>query len=151
MSAIHNRYFPDQMRVPCNTALKLLLFGFFVASISGHFSSSAALGLQTREECDKCCQHQGFDEYYTEQCRLKCFRNHDHCVGQKSMRTPAAKPSVQAPAPQPPPSAQAPTAQRPPSVQGPPSTPALGPRTTSTPALGPRTTSTPAFGPRTRT
>jgi len=38
---------------------------------------------QTREQCDECCNNSGYDEYYAEQCRLKCFRNHDHCVGVK--------------------------------------------------------------------
>ncbi|MGB6067867.1 MAG: hypothetical protein WBG50_23930 [Desulfomonilaceae bacterium] len=111
MSGIPKRYSSGQSRLPGRIALKPLLIGFFVASVSVHFSSSAALGLQTRDECDKCCQHQGFDEYYTEQCKLKCFRNHDHCVGEKSMRPPAAKPSAEAPAPQRPPSAEPPRPQ----------------------------------------
>lgn len=38
---------------------------------------------QTREQCDECCNNSGYDEYYAEQCRLKCFRNHDHCIGTK--------------------------------------------------------------------
>lgn len=38
---------------------------------------------QTREECDNCCKKSGYDEYYLEQCKLKCFRNHDYCKGSK--------------------------------------------------------------------
>jgi hypothetical protein len=56
-----------------------------------HGSASAVFGGQTREECNACCARSGYDQYYEEQCKLKCFRNHDHCTG-KSARptTPAA-------------------------------------------------------------
>lgn len=44
---------------------------------------------QTREECNKCCKEMFSDEYYAEQCRLKCFRNPAHCAGLKPSRTTA--------------------------------------------------------------
>jgi hypothetical protein len=52
---------------------------------------------QTREECNACCDRSGLDEYYTDQCKLKCFRNHDHCTGKKGAPPPAA---ARPPAPQ---------------------------------------------------
>ncbi len=49
---------------------------------------------QTREECNSCCERSGLDEYYTDQCKLKCFRNNDHCRGK------AHEPTSQAVTPQ---------------------------------------------------
>jgi hypothetical protein len=47
---------------------------------------SFALGDQTREQCERCCRSAGHEEYYLEQCILKCFRNPDHCVDRKAGR-----------------------------------------------------------------
>jgi hypothetical protein len=58
------------------------------------------LGSQTRDQCEKCCKSKETDEYYLEQCKLKCFRAPDHCKGRgaedRAVR-PAPKP---APAPE---------------------------------------------------
>jgi hypothetical protein len=43
-----------------------------------------AFSAQSRDQCEKCCRSSSQDEYYSEQCRLKCFRNPDHCADQKS-------------------------------------------------------------------
>ncbi len=62
---------------------------------------------RSRAECNACCEKSGLDDYYTEDCKLKCFRNHDHCTGKKA--GPAAdsvKPAE--PKPQPEPSRPAP-------------------------------------------
>ena len=56
-------------------------------------SSIAALGGQTREECNECCNRAGYDQYYEEQCKLKCFRNHDHCISKGAQQ---AKPAARA-------------------------------------------------------
>jgi len=45
---------------------------------------SAVFGAQTREQCERCCKGSTQDEYDMEQCRLKCFRNTEHCMEQKS-------------------------------------------------------------------
>lgn len=45
---------------------------------------------QTREQCDECCKKSTNDAYYQEQCRLKCFRNHDSCVGSSSSHAESA-------------------------------------------------------------
>lgn len=55
-------------------------------SISAQFAEAA----QTREECDRCCERQGYDDYFTEQCKLKCFRDPSHCGGGTSIKS--AKP-----------------------------------------------------------
>jgi len=86
--------------------------------------AGVSLAEQTRDQCEKCCQNSQQDEYYLEQCRLKCFRNPDHCSGQKAHREAAPRPSE---APVPPAAAQ----QPPPATDFQPPEPAPGP-----PAMG---------------
>ncbi len=68
-------------------------------------AQSVAMAEQTREQCNKCCKSTIEDEYYEEQCVLKCFRNHDHCTDAKGAkateRAEAVKPEKEKPAPQP--------------------------------------------------
>ncbi|MBI5249426.1 MAG: hypothetical protein HY912_08020 [Desulfomonile tiedjei] len=71
---------------------------------------SAATAAQTREQCYDCCKGQGHDEYYLEQCRLKCFRNNDHCLEQQK-RQPAAEVMPPSSQPQPAPARPAPERQ----------------------------------------
>jgi hypothetical protein len=64
---------------------------------------------QTRDQCYGCCAGAGYDEYFTEQCRLKCFRNPDHCIPAKGKESvagtqppaPVEKPPRQKPVEQP--------------------------------------------------
>jgi hypothetical protein len=58
---------------------------FFTGMI---FMADPAYADQTREECYKCCDDQGLDDYYQEQCRLKCFRNNEHCTGKRKKPAP---------------------------------------------------------------
>jgi len=58
-----------------------VLFFCSIALVVAGFACSPALGSQTREQCEKCCQSRETDEYYLEQCKLKCFRAPDHCKG----------------------------------------------------------------------
>jgi hypothetical protein len=91
-----------------------LFLGIFLAFTLVHTLGTAAFGAQSREECNKCCQAQNADDYYAEQCRLKCFRNSNYCMEQKSSRKHQPPPAAAAEAPQrqPTPSAEAPK-QRP--------------------------------------
>ncbi|MCA1960252.1 MAG: hypothetical protein LDL33_05615 [Desulfomonile sp.] len=59
---------------------------------------------QTRDQCRKCCEGKGFDDYYLEQCKLKCFRTPDHCTDAKAAPAPTAvrEPDRRALAEQPP-------------------------------------------------
>lgn len=41
---------------------------------------------QSRADCNKCCQEMFSDEYYAEQCRLKCFRDASHCNSLRAAR-----------------------------------------------------------------
>lgn len=50
------------------------------------FVTAPSFASQTRDQCEKCCKSSIQDEYYSEQCRLKCFRNPNHCTDQKSKR-----------------------------------------------------------------
>ena len=59
----------------------MLIIGLFLIVPSAYSE-------QTRKQCDKCCKSTNQDEYYQEQCLLKCFRNHDHCRGGASTHTP---------------------------------------------------------------
>lgn len=54
---------------------------------------------QTRAECNKCCTEMFADDYYAEQCKLKCFRDTNHCKSlraskQSASGQPAQSPSV---------------------------------------------------------
>lgn len=115
MSIAAGRHIGDRRRIGSHKTLGALLFGSFLAFSFLVTFGSAALGAQTREQCDKCCQSQSADEYYAEQCKLRCFRNPDYCMDQKSMRKPAPPPppAAEAPPRQPAPSAEAPPRQQP--------------------------------------
>lgn len=69
----------------------LLLLSLFLVALDGHQTSTQAQ--QSREQCYECCAGSGLDEYYTEQCRLKCFRNPDHCI-KTAAKEPAARPQA---------------------------------------------------------
>jgi hypothetical protein len=69
----------------------------FLAALLFQIISIAAYADQTREQCDKCCRGSQQDEYYLEQCKLKCFRNPDHCAEQKGHREAAPAPAEPAP------------------------------------------------------
>jgi hypothetical protein len=72
------------------------------------FSSESFCG-QTRDQCEACCRNAGYDEYYAEQCRLKCFRHPDHCALSAPLRPPPpAAPPGQVQEPPPPPQEAAP-------------------------------------------
>ena len=60
------------------------LFFLCISSLIIFSPVPPAFSAQTRDQCEKCCRSSNQDEYYSEQCRLKCFRNPDHCVDQKS-------------------------------------------------------------------
>jgi FtsZ-interacting cell division protein ZipA len=114
------------VRLPLIAMLALLVAGLCLGQAAGE---------QTRDQCNTCCGKQGHDEYYLEQCRLKCFRNPDHCAEKRTeSKTPPAegptarRPPVRQPSPeqemaqQPaarPPAMQPPAVQRPPMQQAP--------------------------------
>ncbi len=84
-------------------------------------AATASFG-QTRAECNKCCQEMFTDEYYVEQCKLKCFRDTGHCNVLRAARGSGPRsdrqqpqPSVdrQAAKPEAPSSAQPPAAEPP--------------------------------------
>jgi hypothetical protein len=66
-----------------------------------------AFSAQTRDQCENCCRSSSQDEYYSEQCRLKCFRNPDHCADQKSK--PDDREEITSPSPTPRPRVRPPT------------------------------------------
>lgn len=76
-----------------------------IALVLTGFSSSPALSSQSRDQCEKCCKSKETDEYYLDQCRLKCYRAPNHCAAKGSeeraeqpsaapaqVRKPVAKP-----------------------------------------------------------
>jgi hypothetical protein len=106
----------NRRKTPHYCALGVLLTGFLLAFLLVHLSGTRAISAQTRDQCNSCCENAGYDEYYKEQCKLKCFRNPDHCTGGKGARS---TPHETAPAPKaatPPPPAQ-PRAATPPPPQ----------------------------------
>ena len=85
----------------------LLLCVSLVAAMV-HWSSVTTMAAQTKEQCEKCCEGQGHDEYYLDQCKLRCFRSPDHCTDQKVQKAPAPRPQTKA-RPTPPPQAAQPS------------------------------------------
>lgn len=67
----------------------LLITGMLLTVLPMFFSESGAWASQTREQCDRCCKSSQQDDYYLEQCKLKCFRNPEHCLEQKGRRQAA--------------------------------------------------------------
>jgi len=113
------------------------ILGSLLAVFLVAFAGSTVYGEQTRDQCEKCCQKAGHDEYYLEQCKLKCFRNPDHCMEQSSKQAPAARterPTAERPAP-PRQAAQPPQTVRPPVQPGPPAQ--IGPPVEPGPPAGP--------------
>ncbi len=96
-----------------------------------------AFSAQTRDQCEKCCRNSIQDEYYSEQCRLKCFRNPDSCADQK----PKADDREESTAPAPTHRARV----RPPTV--PPGAGATSPRVSGPPASVPGVMGQPPAGP----
>ncbi len=117
VSIVAGRHALDRTWIGARKALGAFLLGSFLAFTFVHTFGPAALALQTREQCHKCCEAQTADEYYREQCKLKCFRNPDQCMEQKSMRK--AAPAAEAPPRQPAPSAVVPGQQPPVSAEAP--------------------------------
>lgn len=64
----------------------------FMACLAVQFSAPPSWAKQTRQQCNECCKKMGYDEYYLEQCRLRCFRNPDHCKGDAVKAAPEPKP-----------------------------------------------------------
>ncbi len=99
---------------------------FFVLCVSAIilFMMPPSFAAQTRDQCEKCCRNSIQDEYYSEQCRLKCFRNPDHCADRKSKqdaREEVAPPTSATPGPAPGTRARRPVTvpgSTPPSVSG---------------------------------
>lgn len=80
MSGHVRRLYEGRLRPVTDPTLIALFLSFSVAFLVFHFSAVAAFSAQTKEECQKCCETKGLDEYYLDQCKLKCFRNPDHCT-----------------------------------------------------------------------
>jgi hypothetical protein len=86
-----------------------LLFWVPLVLLLSHLSGAAAPAAQTKEQCEKCCEGLGHDEYYLDQCKLKCFRTPDHCADQKSQKEPPAQPQTRSRPAAPPPEASQPS------------------------------------------
>ncbi len=52
----------------------LVAVAIFVGAVTPEYCLA-----QTRAECNKCCQEMFSDDYYVEQCKLKCFRDANYC------------------------------------------------------------------------
>jgi hypothetical protein len=113
---------------------------FLFASAIILFVTSPSFASQTRDQCEQCCKNSIQDEYYSEQCRLKCFRNPNHCADQKSQ--PEAREENAQPRARVRPPAVAP-GSTPPRVSGP---PPGGPVMTGPPAAAHRPPAQPPNG-----
>ena len=127
--ALHKKYGVDLGPIYYLAFFSLCLSAIIFFTIPMSFAD------QTRDQCEKCCRSSEQDEYYYEQCRLKCFRNPNHCADQKSQ--PEAREETAQPSP--PPRARV----RPPAV-APGSTP---PRVMGSPPSAPGAVGPPPGGP----
>jgi len=127
-----------RMRGFAGLSLETRVLGSLLAVLLIACAGSTAYGEQTRAQCEKCCQKAGHDEYYLDQCKLKCFRSPDHCMEQSSKQAPSAR--TEAPPPPvrtapPPQAAPPPQVARPPVQPGPPAQ--MGPPAEPGPPAGP--------------
>ncbi len=86
------------LKTRCTVSPLFQIFFIVLVTVS---QFTLAHSQQTREQCYDCCSKSGYDEYFTEQCRLKCFRNSDHCVqpkGGKTQVSPVPKAQAEKPA-----------------------------------------------------
>ncbi len=81
MSGQVRRLLEERLSPILDPTIIALWLGFAIAPVLFHFAATAAYCEQSRAECRRCCEKKGLDEYYTDQCKLKCFRNPDHCTG----------------------------------------------------------------------
>ncbi|MFC1834141.1 hypothetical protein ACFL2Q_05330 [Thermodesulfobacteriota bacterium] len=73
-----------------------VILGALIMCCAIPFFLSTPVEAQTRDQCRACCEKAGLDEYYMEQCKLKCYRDHNHCAAKMSTR-PSAKASTRKP------------------------------------------------------
>lgn len=89
MSAHDRRLLPEGITSQVSR-LTIVLVALAPIAILIGMPTGLSWGAQTREQCHNCCKQRGYDDYYMEQCRLKCFRTPDHCA---SSKTEAAEPA----------------------------------------------------------
>ncbi len=90
------------MRTPGNIAAAKLLGALALSALWLIQITNFVYADQNRDQCDRCCKKTIQDEYYQEQCVLKCFRNHDHCrESAAAPAEPTAEQAKTAPAEQP--------------------------------------------------
>jgi len=77
--------------------IRALVLGIFIIGftlvLTAPDHTEHARAAQSKEECRKCCEGKGYDEYFLEQCKLRCFRDPDHCVGGRQEARPARPPA----------------------------------------------------------
>lgn len=93
MSARDRRLLPENVTLQVGR-LTVVLVALAAFAILVEISAAPAWSAQTREQCNNCCKKRGYDEYYLEQCRLKCFRTPDHCADAKPEAVEQAEPRI---------------------------------------------------------
>ncbi len=94
MSLFVGRLFEERTGRAQRWVLSPLLFWTPLVLVVVHLAGGATLGGQTKEQCEKCCEGQVHDDYYLDQCKLKCFRTPDHCADQKAQKAPSQRPQA---------------------------------------------------------
>jgi len=91
MSAHDRRLLPEGVTSQVGR-FTVVLVALAALAILLDMSADLSWGARTREQCNDCCKKRGYDEYYLEQCRLKCFRTPDHCADTKPEAVEPAEP-----------------------------------------------------------
>lgn len=88
MSAVVRQRLDGPVRRLLQSVPGALVVGVLLV-LATSFHTDRAFAAQSKEQCRKCCEAKGDDEYFVEQCKLKCFRDPGHCVGGRTEPRPA--------------------------------------------------------------
>jgi len=92
VSAVQRTRSEDRIELDSNRTLGALITLIVPALFLVHVACAQVQAQQTRAQCEQCCKSSGLDDYYLDQCRLKCFRSPDHCAQGRAPREEAARP-----------------------------------------------------------
>ncbi len=92
MATPQSRSTEREMDLRTAPVLGIVLITLFVLAFAAVAATPRVYATQTKAQCRECCEKMGYDNYYEEQCKLKCFRDADHCKGSSAKPKPDPEP-----------------------------------------------------------
>lgn len=92
MHTPQSRSTEKEMALRTSQIMGIVLISCLALAYTAFMDTPGALAKQTKAQCRECCEKMGYDDYYKDQCKLKCFRDPEHCKGAKPQPKPVAKP-----------------------------------------------------------